>query len=343
MIPENDADNKQPGNHGLPHVLINVQNLHWSSLHMKILCEKKGKWEKSKKAEVVCVIFYFLCTAGKAVEHLSGVPPRRNPHQTVVNRGHGACSMLFSHRTGVVCVLLCDPSYCVMLPRELPLPSDCWSVLPLSLSQETRQLSFLNMTKTETAFIYLMNTTNKQNAWYIFHPLEVQSPALWAVFGWFYRNGNGKGFRTWMTLFLESPVTNYSFNPPPPGPSLVAPWILPGWLSQSHFMGKSTSRLTGVFTQPIRLLQVWDSYSPAWVIASRPPPALFSTGWVVRVCVCAFSVFIHSLTVRRQILDTHTCLLTVTCRWCNMEQQRIHGRNSDSHTCTHTHTPICLA
>lgn len=142
-------------------------------------------------------------------------------------------------------------SYRVLLARELPLPSDCWSEL-VSLSQGSRQLSFLNLMKSKKAMVYLTNTTSKQSAGSFFHPLEIQLPAHpGATFGWLSRNGNGRGFRTQMPLFLASSVINYSFDPPhPPRPSLVAPWILPGWLSQSDFMWKSTSSLTGVLHNP---------------------------------------------------------------------------------------------
>lgn len=120
-----------------------------------------------------------LFFAGKPVEHLSGVPLWRNPHQTVVNRGHGACSVLLSHRTGVVCVPLCDP---LLLRIVSCCPGSChfpqtagqsWSVP----NEAAGSSVFLNLMKSKTAFVYLMNTTSKQSAWNFFHPLEIHLPA----------------------------------------------------------------------------------------------------------------------------------------------------------------------
>lgn len=111
------------------------------------------------------------------------------------------------------------------------------------------------------------------------------------------------------------------------------------------------------FTQPIRLLQVWDSLPP-------PPhcPAQGGVGWRGKVTphptnwssshTHPFTILIHTFVVRHQILETHTCLLTLTLRGCNMDQGRIHGRNTHSHTFSHqsrrpgsqhlTHVDSCL-
>lgn len=112
-------------------------------------CVRKRQRERSKR-EIVCVIFLFFTRSRRSSGASSGVPPWGNLHQTVerlVNRDHGACSVPFSHRTGVVYVLrpAVWPSlttYCVMLPRELSLPWDCWSAPPLSVSGGPSQLSF---------------------------------------------------------------------------------------------------------------------------------------------------------------------------------------------------------
>lgn len=167
---------------------------------------KNTVWEK-RESEIVCVIFYFFFTAGKAVVRPSVVSPWRNPHQTVetlVNRGHGACSVPFSHRTGVVCVLgpTVWPSlttYCVMLPRELSFPWDCWSGLPHSLSRRDSQLSFLINAWPHFTQRILHNT------WYLFYQHSQQL----SIFGVSYKR----------PLALLSLI--------PLHPDLLAPWVLP--------------------------------------------------------------------------------------------------------------------
>lgn len=80
----------------------------------ELLC-KNMRREKQKRG--------FFCTAGRAEKCPLGFFLWRSPHQKVdklVNGGHGACSVLLSHRTASVYVLA--PTYCVMLPRELSLP-----------------------------------------------------------------------------------------------------------------------------------------------------------------------------------------------------------------------------
>lgn len=82
------------------------------------------------------VFYFFLLHSRHNREASSGVPPWRSQSaETLVNRGHGACSVHFSHRTWYTSsVLLCDlllTTYCVMLPKELSLPWDCWSAQPL--------------------------------------------------------------------------------------------------------------------------------------------------------------------------------------------------------------------
>lgn len=89
----------------------------------ELLC-KNMRREKQKRG--------FFCTAGRAEKCPLGFFLWRSPHQKVdklVNGGHGACSVLLSHRTASVYVLA--PTYCVMLPRELSLPWNHWSAQAL--------------------------------------------------------------------------------------------------------------------------------------------------------------------------------------------------------------------
>lgn len=183
---------------------------------------------------------WFSIFSAQQAKHWSVPPgsrPREIPQQTVetlVSRGHGACSVQFSHRTGWVCVL-CPaawPSlttYSVTLPRELSLPWDCRSALPLEPAQLLKTWMWPEFTQR-----LLIRTSH-------------------------------------IFLFSESVVINdpvlYFVNPPQSCGS-----ILPGCISQSDFMWKATSRPTGVFftTHPAAP----GMTQPCPVNHQRPPPCI---------------------------------------------------------------------